>query len=241
MTNQTCKLCLETKELRKSHIFPEFLYKPLYDENHQYKVLITKNDPKDRFKGIYEKLFCENCEAILGEYEDYAAKNLFINPLLESEIKRTDTGFVINDLDYSKLKLFQLSLLWRPSLTIRNEVRRINLGPHAEKIRKMLLEGNPGRYFEYGCSISYLPNRPDLLRGVIIPPHPLEERIEGHRGFRIFISGYFWIYITSSHTEQYSMKPLFLNEDGTLPIFNSNSMGWNFMIKWARELESAQL
>lgn len=240
MSDQTCKLCLKNKSLKNSHIFPEFLYKNLYDEKHEYKVLITKNDPRKRFQGIYEKLFCEECEAIIGDYEDYAAKHLFNNPKLESEIERADSGFLIDGLDYSKLKLFQLSLLWRPSVATRNEIRRIQLGPHAEKIRKMLMEGNPGKYFEYGCSISYLLKRPELIKGVFIPPHPLEEKIEGHRGFRIFISGYFWIYIISNHTNQFSNKALFLQEDGRLPIFNSSNMGWDFIIKWAKELESAQ-
>ena len=34
-----CKLCLKENKLSRSHIIPEFFYKPLYDEKHRINVL----------------------------------------------------------------------------------------------------------------------------------------------------------------------------------------------------------
>ena len=76
----TCALCLKEKDLIKSHIFPEFLYKPMYDDKHNYLIVSTAHnkEPIKRQKGIYEKLMCEECDSgIIGKYEDYAAKILF--------------------------------------------------------------------------------------------------------------------------------------------------------------------
>ena len=67
-----CFLCQKDgKVLIDSHIFPEFLYNPLYDENHQYFVVSSDSSKKIKRprKGIYEKLFCRDCEDILEKYE----------------------------------------------------------------------------------------------------------------------------------------------------------------------------
>jgi hypothetical protein len=75
-----CKLCLQDKELVDSHIFPEFMYKPLYDDEHRFNVLGNKGEGilKRPPKGIYEKLLCVECDHnIIGKYENYASKVIF--------------------------------------------------------------------------------------------------------------------------------------------------------------------
>lgn len=37
-----CKLCKKEKELRKSHIIPEFFYKLLYDPFHRFNLISSK-------------------------------------------------------------------------------------------------------------------------------------------------------------------------------------------------------
>jgi len=34
-----CKICCQQKELRDSHIIPEFFYKPMYDDKHRFNVI----------------------------------------------------------------------------------------------------------------------------------------------------------------------------------------------------------
>jgi len=36
---ETCRLCLQERPLRDSHIIPEFLYRPLVDEKHRAAAL----------------------------------------------------------------------------------------------------------------------------------------------------------------------------------------------------------
>ena len=59
-----CRLCLKEKPIQNSHIIPEFLYKPLYDNLHRFKSLSTLPEIKIEYKqkGIREKLLCRDCE-----------------------------------------------------------------------------------------------------------------------------------------------------------------------------------
>lgn len=76
----TCKLCLEDHDLRRSHIIPEFLFRPLYDEKH--RALTFRPDVTGKRviqKGIRERLLCAKCESHLGKLESYFA-TFWYNP-----------------------------------------------------------------------------------------------------------------------------------------------------------------
>lgn len=46
-----CRLCEQNKDLRNSHIMPEFLYKPLYDSNNRMAGITGKGWRKWKFLG----------------------------------------------------------------------------------------------------------------------------------------------------------------------------------------------
>ena len=54
----TCKLCNKERELRNSHIVPEFFYKEIYDEKH--RIFPRKEGRKygQMQKGYREPLLC---------------------------------------------------------------------------------------------------------------------------------------------------------------------------------------
>src|SRR5215216_6011899 len=152
--NEPCRLCRsEGEELRFSHILPEFLYKPLRDEKHRYigfkyaqetgakRVLLQK--------GIREYLLCGNCEQVLAKYERYAADVLRAIP----DMSREPAGRVvqITGIDYAGFKVFQLSLLWRAGVSRQASFHEVNLGPHEDVLRRMILGGDPGTPMAYGC------------------------------------------------------------------------------------------
>jgi len=150
-----CRLCNKNIPLRESHIFSEWLYRPLYDDNHQFFVLSTDENKRrgTRPKGIYERLLCHDCELRFSRWEGYARNVFFELPLKVIEDNR---AVVFSGLNYDSFKLFQMSLIWRASIARRPEVHRIDLGHHTERIRKMLYEERPGEVYEYG-SILMLP------------------------------------------------------------------------------------
>lgn len=238
-----CALCLKDRILVKSHIFPEFLYKPMYDDKHRFLLLSTDPTQKTqiRHKGIYEELLCKDCDGkIIGTYEDYAAKVLFEDRSAKVQIEKMKRGLLIHNLDYTRFKLFQVSLLWRSSISNRFEIPRIDLGPHGEKMRKMLLNGNPGEEYEYGVSIFYFPKHTKELIGFIYPPEKVPQKMEGHTWYRAVFNGLFWTFIVSSHAYTFKYKDFFLSKNGTLTIVESGPKGEEFLQHLASDLTKSR-
>ncbi|MFZ1321135.1 MAG: hypothetical protein WAT71_06220 [Ignavibacteria bacterium] len=156
---EICKLCLSKNILvKKSHIFPEFLYKGMYDEKHTMfefnpKYLLKENSKQKKVQsGIHEgSLLCFNCENLLSKYEHYANKVLFGGKRSDPEIpkfnniKVNDSEFThVTNIDYTKFKLFILSLVWRTSISSKPLFQEIDLGKYDEILRTMIVTNNPG-------------------------------------------------------------------------------------------------
>ena len=235
-----CKLCNQSKKLVDSHIFPEFMYVPLYNDKHQFKITsIDEGDVlKERKKGIYEKLLCENCDNnIIGKYENHASKILFGDGKKEIEVETKKYGHLIHGIDYKLFKLFQISLIWRASIATRKEIIKINLGPHAEIMRQMLLNENPGEIYDYCVMIFLFPESSKDMKDLITPPELLRKRIEGNKVFRAIFNGLLWIFFVSSHSKSYSKKEYLLSKEGTQPIINSGKSGEQYVFNLALDLK----
>ena len=236
-----CRLCKQNRPLMKSHIFPEWLYTPLYDKNHRFFVLSTNENKRrgTRPKGIYERLLCQECEVQMSKWEGYA-RGVFYGD--DPRIKIEDNGgrVVLSGLRYTPFKLFQMSLIWRASITNRQEVHKINLGPHAERFRKMLFEECPGESHQYPAILMSLPRSLDqILREFIYPPELLPNKIDGHTGYRAVFGGLSWLFIVSNHSADLQDKDLFLSKDGQLPIFKVGESAVEFMRKLALDFSKA--
>jgi hypothetical protein len=143
---------LTEKDLAHSHIFPEFFYGPTYDETNRFVSLSThpRHKPKLFEKGLREYLLCRECEAQFSRYESYAASIL----RTAGEYRTPDNHFiVIPDFDYAHFKLFGLSLIWRFHVSGLHMFDDVNLGPHAERIRLMLVAEDPGAPSKYRIGI----------------------------------------------------------------------------------------
>lgn len=219
-----CALCRKSRVLSKSHIFPEFLYRDVYEKDNNLYFTMSNDPtrrPKRRRKGLYERLLCPDCEKALFKYEDYAAKVIFGDTPL-AFIEGAD-GISIQNLDYPKFKLFQLSLIWRAGVTSIQEIPTKLYGRHPETLRKMLLQGDPGRQYDYGCVMFFLPEAFNLMRRAIIPPDLLNKRIRGCMCYRALFAGMFWTYFMSGHMKDFPHSHAFLSEAGELKLFRGGS------------------
>lgn len=158
-----CQLCLEDKPLiRRSHIVPNFMYKSLFSSNRKL-VSVNINNPHEKIKymqsGYTEgDLLCANCDnKILGSLERYASNHIYSEPSAKSGVSKNEypgEGEIIpcvryENLDYTKTKLFFLSILWRCHISKNKTFSMVDLGPHAEVFRKMIIENDPGDEDEY--------------------------------------------------------------------------------------------
>jgi len=224
-----CKLCLNKCELCKSHIVPEFLFKALYaKEKHQFVQVAGSPRVRKWQKGFREKMLCRDCEDKLNKWETYAAQVLFSGT--EISIEKMKDFIIIRDVDYTKFKLFQLSLIWRAGASILQQFSNVKLGPHEEKLRSMIDKRNPGEPSDYGCLIILTPSHFELTSKMMMLPQ--ETKFDGHRCYMFLIAGVTWVFFVSSHTGQlpYNEK-LFLGSNGILPVIIENTASKTFFEK----------
>ncbi len=211
-----CKLCQNNKKLMNSHIIPEFIYKPLYDDKHRFHVLSTysaKGKPMEQ-KGIREKLLCTDCEQHLSKYEGYARKVLFggVNIVVQND----NGGIVVSEIDYKYFKLFQLSILWRASVSSHKMFKNVNLGKHQHMIRQMILSDIPGHQEEYCCVMMAIKSGSDGMGTFIDQPE--KGRIDNHVVYRFIFGSIVWIYFVSSHKIPKLINDFLLTEKGNIRL-----------------------
>ena len=231
---ENCSLCHCAANLCSSHIIPEFLYASLYDEKHRFHVISTDPHRPDRMaqKGIYEKLLCNNCEQSLSKLELYTSKILSgKSPVLVSQESNI---LHVSNIDYKKLKLFQLSVIWRASVSVNNFFKHINLGKHEEVIRKLLLSGNPGFTWQYGCVMCALIANDKVISSLMIQPGCF--KLHGHVAYRFVFGGFMWIYIISNHPPSSVIQSAFVCPQGTMPILMRSIESVKYIESFASEL-----
>jgi len=207
-----CALCGSDAQLRQSHIVPEFVHRPVYDHLHR-TLLITHESPTLVIqKGVRQQLLCDSCEGVLQRYEHYFAGLWFKERPAPEHIH--DKYSILRGLDYSKFKLFLLSIIWRASVSTRPEFAAMTLGPHAEVMRQMILDGNPGAEHDYPVMCGLIIGPDDELWDDVVMA-PMTIRVARHNAARMVFGGASWTILTSSHPAP-ELEPLCLKSDGTV-------------------------
>lgn len=209
----SCRLCLRDRQLRLSHVIPEFLYRPLYGPTHQVRSVHPRL-PYVRFlrKGLSEPLLCAECEGLIGRYETYFANIWYGAHGLPSEIPAGVGRVVKSSLNYTQFKLFHLSILWRASVATIDEFQVVTLGPHQDRLREMILAGDSGTAMDYRVAASVLlrPGSREVHGGVI--GVPARQRHDGGSLYSTVYGGCLWHCIVS---REMAVDMDVLQEDGT--------------------------
>jgi len=193
----------------------------MYDQKHRFHILYTDRGHANRpaQKGVREKLLCGACEQKLSKWESYASQLLRGGTAIVAE--RDGNLWHLSDLDYCSFRLFQLSVLWRASISTKEFFSSVSLGKHhEEKIRRLLLSGDPGLPWQYGCVMCSLIADEAILTDLMIQPDRL--KLYGHTAYRFIFGGFMWIYIASSHTAPSQIKSTFLSSNGEMTILVKN-------------------
>ena len=202
-----CKLCGNEKELcKQSHVIPNFMYKELFDDkNCMYTISGKKNGArktKVHQTGEFDKyILCKDCDNNkLGKLERYASLILYdgFPKIIENRINPDGMAYTYcAEIDYTKFKLFLLSILWRASISKRPIFREVNLGPHEALIHRMLLERDPGEQLKYPCLIMTYLNLKKLPSELVAQPS--QSRVDGGIVYKFMIGGMIYIFFISKH------------------------------------------
>jgi hypothetical protein len=218
-----CRLCNESRELRNSHILSEFLYDDLYNDKHQL-VGINGIGSRGRQliqKGIREPLLCESCEQHINEHCEKPFRSQWFDTS-SLPVTWNPEDMYWGKYDYTSFKLFHLSVLFRAGVSSLPTYRAVSLGPHQERIRKMLLERDPGPtwlYPIYGYAVVHHVTR-SLVR-LVSAPEQMSYR--GHRCYGMMFGGVNWCYGVSSHRNP-ELELAGLRADGRMPF---HAVPWN--------------
>lgn len=230
----SCKLCKNERELKNSHIIPEFMYTPLYDKKHRFDMLSNHETlrTKNLQKGIREYLLCEQCEVVLSKYERYVSQILSG----QNHIAHQRNGGLVHldGVDYKKLRLFGLSVLWRASVSSLPIFKQVKLGPHEEKIRHMILGEDPGKPNKYPFILAIVEHQDEVQTRLII--QPTWTRSEGHYAYRFVMGGLVWIFIVSSHQPPSVISQTAVSEEGHLTMLISGIEDMHFVTKLVQEI-----
>lgn len=194
---------------------------------HRFRVLHSDPDKSLywRQKGIYEKLLCNECDNHrLGTFDKYAREAVYgtqpnqttahwkrinrhqayarlypqrarsIQPSVDDLARQY---VLIENVDYKKFRLFQLSILWRAGISSDTMFSQVNLGVHEENIRNMLIQESEPQPEEYSCfliSASY-----DGGFATDFMTDPIRLKIDGHTFYRFIFGGIVWLFKVSSH------------------------------------------
>ena len=227
--NSLCALCAEPRELRSSHVIPEFLYSEMYDEKHRFRVIstLTEDRPKQMQKGLREPLLCEECESQLSAPERYAS--LVLSGQIPTTSSRTGNLIEVTGLDYAKFRLFGLSILWRAHVAKSQFFAAVDLGPHAHELRRMVRDSDPGSPGKYGFFLSPLTMEVESTKGLIV--EPTKSRLGDNRCYRFVFGGIVWAFVVSSHSAPPLFERAFINREGRMLMLVSELRDTTFVLE----------
>lgn len=210
-----CRLCLKMAVLSESHVIPEFLYPPTYDEKHRAikaTSQLTNGEPFIQ-KGLRERLLCQTCETLLSKYESYAAG--VIKKIQGASPEPGDRTVEFEGIDYARFKLFQLSLLWRASIAEGDMFAYISLGDHEDDVREMIHSEDPGEEYEYSCFIVAHFGGTHVKRIIWSPG---QQILNDHVHCRFPIGSLFWNFVFPTTSRGDPRQSVFLTKLGKLSV-----------------------
>jgi hypothetical protein len=200
MSDAQCSLCQAEKAIRGSHVLSEFMYLDTYDSKHT-AVSVSSHPlhkkPLRVQKGIREPILGTECEQRFSRHEHYAA------PFLARAAREADAVALtgsrqpvarVRPFEYDRFKLFGLSLLWRMGVSRNDMFRPVQLGPHQEILRRMLLTDDPGSPSDYPfvlVRIAGVDFAPTLLTG------PGKTRFGGVWSYMLTAMGFQWCFLAT--------------------------------------------
>jgi len=186
-----CKLCNEDKDLIRSHIIPRSLYRPLLEGGKPLSVLSSSQGthPRKSRIGFYDtEILCQNCEKIFSPWDDYAQKILLAQPQEEDYFIHNGRKLAFKmEVDYVKLKLFFIALLWRAAVSNLYFFRKIEIGPFEQQLKEMILKGDPGNPVTFATVLSKFA---DPLGTIMLDPHNGRFKDNGINYCRFYLAGY---------------------------------------------------
>ena len=212
-----CKLTGTEGKGIKAHIIPKSFY--VIDPNETQSTRLVTN-AKGHFPqkvpiGIYDDtIVTDEGERIFSEWDDYACDLLLNNRNKFEELKHDGrvVAFQLSNYDYTKLKLFFLSVLWRASTSCRPFFRRVDLGPFEPEVRKALLSQDPKNTDWMAICLAKWSDNP---KGAAMMD-PFRTHFEGRNYYVMYLEHYIVYFKVDKRVAKNPLRALQLNPSAPL-------------------------
>lgn len=233
-----CKLTKKEGRAIKAHIIPKSFFEIDPNENGITKLLTNSRNtfPKKSPNGIYDQnILIKEGKRIFSKWDSYAS-DIFLNESERYEkinYKGKEIAFQRENYNYSLLKLFSLSVLWRASVSSHDFYRKIKLGPHEEPIRQALLNNTPKDTDWYSVSFAVWSDRNRSLG--FMNPH--KTRFNGINYYILYFSRYIMYIKIDKRVATDTMRSVQLIENSPLLLVTrelEKSKEYPIMVNMAR-------
>lgn len=219
---EKCRLCLRSKEkLQLSHVIPNAFWRQTKSSKtggkngHYIEVLRQGNTYAQKSHDEY--LLCYECEQSFSvNFENYVITLLLRKPEnVHVHLVHEEHNDVLVGVDINKLRLFQLSILWRASISSLHFYSKIKLNEiEEETLRSVLfnLDTSSLRYFSCCMSFIFINKTNKSARSAkTFIVSPVAEYLNSRTKFIFCFGGVEWIF----HYPLYSQH--LANEIYTVP------------------------
>lgn len=210
----TCKLCLKPSILQDSHIIPDCFFRYTKEKANKTKngkhIRADLHANKWAQESFDEPLMCRSCEQKFANgFESYIADIFLRNPNnvnVNVKSAKDSKEVTFENINYDKIKLFQMSLIWRASLSTSPFYAHVNLTNEDKEFLRENLDTEVAIAEEhFPCVIErlfHLPNsenmsRTDLTESKKLIIAPKTTTILGFKYVTFVFGGWSWrFYIT---------------------------------------------
>lgn len=194
-----CQQCKSAPTI-KAHIIPKAFTHLARDGEKNLAQLSVRGGPSTQ-SGLWDSnILCQVCDGKLGIYDAYAID--FIRHQ-ENVAPKEYSPFEVKDADVAKLLRFAMAVIWRASLSDRQEFKHVDLGPYGERFRQTLYDGAPVPQtfetvvFRYRSRRSTFPTH-QIIRQPVVRKH------KGARYYDFIAAG--WNFITKAGQAPLSLE-----------------------------------
>jgi len=219
-----CKGCGKEKQLIKAHVIPASFFLGLRDGEKPTKIISNTPSvyPKKSYIGVYDKnILCRECEDQFQDLDDYGCKVLIRNEAHLEKLHHNGrlVGYRINDINFEKLKIFFISVLWRASISTNYFFKDIDLGALENQAKQIIWKRHIPGIHDFSFVLSKFDD--DGAGRTILNPH--QERWFSVNYYRFYLYGYI-LYIKADSRKTPEKWAEFIPEEENLIVISRGNM-----------------
>ena len=216
-----CRLCWEYKKLVDSHVIPQALHKDFQGEGASEIYSRDQRYTERSWTGVYGQFVCQECENSFDQYDKYGVdfvrkhKNRKVGEPLNGSF---DRGFIASKVDYKKLKLWLMLILWRADACDREMCKFVSLGTKwRNDLTRRIKNDSPGCSDDYAVMASLFRDEEHFgvkNIGQFYMSEPKRFRYSGVNFYKFYIYGGFTFLIKVDRQEPPNERRQFLLREG---------------------------